>query len=367
MTALANSEFSHFEPMIDPDTLEYLRSDPKYGVRSYAWAARQNSPDKYKEWLQNQIVEILDSNESDTLDDAMVKIASLVWRPCFITIGFDGAEKLQFNRFDGVCWDWCKTDKHDLEKFLRQEICDFLFKVNSDAGVILMRAGSFVTDLMKKVFSQITHIMPSEHWHIAMLFDGLVTASGTLYLKNNQFVVRPSLPDDMQFRKTDISLEKLSYDDARVQEVLIWLEQIFGDPDTITAFLTYLRTALTTKPKKAVWYGVNNNSKSCMGILVRTLFGSFVYGDTINGFHNCRLSISNEGSDNIGYDIVITNETPDKYPNREKFHFVGQWSDTPDIDKQIYQRDPNFAERVHTLAPALLWILTQSDMPMLPA
>jgi len=348
---------SIFEPMIDPDTLRHLQSNPKYSQRSYAWAAQQNSPEAYRAWLFQWITDTLNQNQSETLDEVMQKVANMVWMPCFMSVGGSGGEFPTIYRYNGRYWEY--AEKGTAERYLRVEIGDHLARVMPDAAITLKRAGSFMRNLILGAFTMTLHIEPFDHWLHPDRTGGFVTNSGTLYLDedSDNFIVKPSLPDDNAFRHGGVDLDAFSYESPEVIKVLNWLNQIFFDTETTAHFLEHLRGVLTCRPNKALWYGIGSNSKSSMEQLVRTVFDTYVLDDIRSGCHNSRLTIAGEGEDhgyNNAYDIIITNESPDKFHNRAKFHFAGQW-----IHGGEHTPDPYFYETVPDLAPAFLWILTR--------
>jgi len=336
----ASSAFplSDFDSMIAPSVLEYLKSRPELGIRSYTWAAREHSLEAYRAWLRNRVFQIFADDKYGNQDYVIYRIALMAFLPCFGSLG----EAL--HRFDGRCW--VESNQAEAEAFLQQEIGDFLVQIYPDVVHIL----PIVT---VKVFASELQIEPR--------FHGLVTPKGTLFLEDGAYVVKPSMPDDYHFTSTDVCLEgDFSYETPQVKEVLTWLNQIFRDTFTVIEFLNHLRGALTGRPGRAVWCGHGNNSKYCMWRMVGSVFGRFIRANEEDEeVYESHLDVSYM---NPQADIFITNEDPARFTHCEKYHFVGIWSEQPDPENGVYLLDPHFMAHAATLAPAFLWILTRVDI-----
>lgn len=326
---MSSSPFSHFEPMIEPAMLDYLHSNPKYGIRSYTWAARQHSPELYRQWLHQRVSELTDEEE----------IYTLILQPCFAVITRDSDETSQFIRFDGMRWVY--RAPCDVEEFIKNEMGqDFIY------------SGKFPVSKLSITSAKIV-----EH---DITFNGLVTPTGTIYL-DGEFVVRPSLPDDFQVSLAGVSLEDLSWDTDEVERMLTWLKQAFYDTEIIMKFINHLRSVIVGKPERVVWHGVGNNSIFCMRLLIEDVFGDYFSIYSSKDYYH-RLTLGYACND-IDYDIIIADKMYDEYVhNRDGIYFSGRWADEADLDNQVFLRDPDFGEYVFNLAPAFLWILTRPDI-----
>lgn len=327
---MSASPFSHFEPMIEPTMLEYLHSNSKYGVRSYAWAARQYSPELYRQWLHQRVSELTDEEE----------IYTLILQPCFAAIIRDSSDEISsFIKFDGT--RWIKSNRYSIESFIKKEMDqDFTYSDKFPVSKLSITSAKIVEFDIRS--------------------NGLVTPTGTIYLEEDGFIVRPSLPDDFQVSRAAVSLTDLSWDTEEVQQILTWLGQAFYDKEIIMTFLNHLRSVIVGKPERVAWYGAGNNSRHCMRLLVEDVFGDYFSIELSDHYYN-RLTLGYACND-LDYDIVIANEMSDNWSNRDKIYFSGRWDEVADVDNQVFLSDPNFGEYVSNLAPAFLWILTRSDI-----
>lgn len=341
MSSITITDCANFDSMIADDMLAHLRSDPKYGVRSYAWAARTHSPIEYATWLRGLVARLL-SNCTDeyVIKQLLQEISIIALRPYFFAIN---GEICYIQRFNGIFW--VDAEISDAEKFLRSEIYQFVLSVNPTAARI-MRSFNF-RKIVKYVFSKDLAIPDNSDG-----FDDFVTLSGVLKLEDGAYVLKPTAPDDMYFSGSDIIVEEFTYGDPDVQKLLTWLRQIFLDRDVTIEFLNHIRGGLTYNIPEAVWHGIGSNSKSSMQKLVNCVFGEYMVTRFSFGPDEC-------------HDIFVTNDTPDKFPDRAEFHFAGRWVD--DVNKVdpangIFLRDPEFYKNIEYLAPAFLWLLTQADI-----
>lgn len=310
---MAATTYAHFESMISPTTLAHLQSNPeRYGHRSYAYAARKESPEAYRAWLNSQ-----------PGDDVIV----IALKPFFFPTNLT-ERRLAPVYFNGIYWEICEDAK--MLRFLRLELADhpdFTIRELLPKHITLSK---LVRQILKGDDLNLTN-------HEALMYYGdpedFVTANGILVLEDGNFVLKPSMPEDFQSYHTSVVWQEYTFDRVEVIELLQWFRQVFLDRAVLLSFLDWARNGLFGRTDDVIWYGSGNNSKSCMESLFQTTFDLY--------FRRFRLAIVNDPSE--------VQES-----SSQIFHFKGEWSGD--------NMNPHFATRTKALAPAFLWLLTRADI-----
>lgn len=355
------------DAMIPKNVSKYIHPSDK---RNPSWAARKYAPEAYKQWLERYISYLFkDCQDKYDIEDALVAVGSIILKSRFLCVTrmISCRQMSQFYYFNDICW--IETDEQKACQMLRLEIFDYLKTVNTQAAEFLMNE-----KFCRKSVKRIIFILSIPYNEDPQRnFRKFVAANGTLvYDENQEYVLRSSLPDDLEFSFNDVEVKDFTYDDPRVKTLLTWLNQIFADRNIVSNFLDNLRLAITGKPHKAIWYGTGDNSKTTMKFLVEKVFGDLI---------KISDKVTDEDKFPVSKDIVITNSLnkthPKIYPipykpykayklhhsgpykiHYERFHFKGRWSDVADPDNGVYLRDCKFAENVTELAPTFLWLIT---------
>ncbi|MEM2986522.1 MAG: hypothetical protein QXV60_00275 [Nitrososphaerota archaeon] len=248
-------------------------------------------------------------------------------------------------------------------------------------------------------------------------------SNGVLEILKDKVIFRSSKPEDYISMSTNIPYNYYSWNDPLVKECMKWFSQVFTDKDLLHHFLKFASSCLKGRNSDKVfpiWTGEGDNSKSMIVKLFEHTFSSYCVKLPVSLLNERNIRSSNptpqlartkftkiafldEPEDDIpihkssikrytggdsffarflhdnGNDIqatfklvLICNRIP-SIPNADKaiknrikiFPFLSTWvDDAPeDEDEQYKQRkfrkDPFFENRIPTLAPAFLWILTE--------
>lgn len=251
----------------------------------------------------------------------------------------------------------------------------------------------------------------------------LGVSNGVLEITSDNVIFRVSKPEDYISMSTNIPYNEYTWDDSLVQECMKWFKQVFTDDKLLHHFLKFSASCLKGRNNDkifSIWTGEGDNSKSMIVKLFEATFNSYCIKLPVSVLNersissnsptphlartkSTRVAFLDEPEDDIPiyknvikrltggdsffarflqengseikttFKLILTCNRVPVIPNADKaiknrtkiFPFLSTWvDDAPKEESEQYQqrkfpRDPFFENKIPTLAPAFLWIITQ--------
>jgi hypothetical protein len=281
-------------------------------IKTLAWYAKIDSPDKYQRWHYSWVMDILERNDFDfplpeqfqkkmtSLTDE--KVCEMFYRYYWLELLATG-DKIIWYRFIPHNHHWIRVEgdidvqscftyfkKNFIVKAISRKSSDYSSQ-NEDEQKRTSNIMSILTNMIKNIETQ-TYLKryvngSIKFFHIPGMEGQFDTRADVTGFNNGVIIVNKNVaefcagkPEDFVSKFSNIDyLDDMHWDHPEVIRLMKWLNQTFPDPELRDYFLRYNASFLKGINQDKffmVYTGAGDNSKSMICKLVERTFGTYV-------------------------------------------------------------------------------------------
>lgn len=266
-------------------------------VKTLAWFAMEDSPERYKEWHRDWLMKTMEKASSCLHTDVAIALNRCYW------LDYACAQPGKNVWYNYKNHRWTAIDQGvDLKRlmsseFLRrfenqrtylsrqiQESNDEGFRTNAE--LTMKKLSNLIAKLKTVSFKSNLLREAQEHFHhqkFCSLLDAnpelIGVKNGVLEVTGSRIVFRSGKPEDYISMCTGIPFrEELHLDHPLVKECMDWISKVFTDPSLKHHFMKFSSSILKGRNSDKIfpiWTGEGDNSKSMIVMLFESCFGPY--------------------------------------------------------------------------------------------
>lgn len=277
--------------------LYYTFANSAITVKTLAWYAREDSPDRYGTWHRDWCLASMEQALSVLHTDVAIALHRIYWLDyayCPVGTGrwfqFHNQRWSEMNQAialrRAISSDFVKRFEN-VRMLLARQIHDSNDQAFKDNGELTMKKITVLIGKLKTVgFKSSLMTEASEHFSnpkFMSLLDtnGFLTGvtNGILEVSGDNVIFRHAKPEDYVSMCTNIPYHShFNWEHPLVRETMKWLGQVFTDKNLLHHFLKFAASCLQGRNSDKIfpiWTGEGDNSKSMIVKLFESTFSSY--------------------------------------------------------------------------------------------
>jgi phage/plasmid-associated DNA primase len=277
--------------------LYYTFANSAVTVRTLAWYAREDSPERYANWHRDWCMASMEQAMSGYHTDVAIALHRVYWLD-FVYCPVGKGKWFQFRNHrwfevnqgislrKAISRDFMKRFEAARMILTRQvhDSTDDSFKSNGE--IIIKKLTSLIGKLKTVAFKSSIMTEACEHFNndsfVALLDTNAEltgVTNGILEVSNHHVLFRNAKPEDYISMCTNIPYHsKFTWNHPLVQECMKWFGQVFTDRTLLHHFLKFSASCLKGRNSDKIfpiWTGEGDNSKSMIVKLFEATFSSY--------------------------------------------------------------------------------------------